>query len=311
MVKILVIGDLHGRMPRIHFKDFDYIICVGDVCDDRGFRPYINKWFSFLKNNEHISFDKFLGKEFSPRKEEVLLKESISRGRRILEYLNSFGKPVFFVPGNWDDSYGPTKIKNPDKNDYSYSRAFLDYWLGRYSNEGLIGGLENVYDLQYRLYSDEFVNILGYGLISGPEDFKGRFSKSNLTKKQKTFLLNLAKKIPLRLSKLWLKRNRKAVSIFVTHNVPYGVLDKIKDKKSPGHGKHAGSTVARDFCLKKKPEICVGGHVHEHYGKKKLGSTTVINAGYGKDAQVLLDIKGKKVRVKFVESLKEKYGKKS
>ena len=48
-MKILVIGDLHGRKPKIHFKDFDCVIQVGDVCDDSKFRPYIKKWFKLAR----------------------------------------------------------------------------------------------------------------------------------------------------------------------------------------------------------------------------------------------------------------------
>ena len=32
MVKFLIIGDLHGNKPKIHFKDFDAIIAHGDFC---------------------------------------------------------------------------------------------------------------------------------------------------------------------------------------------------------------------------------------------------------------------------------------
>jgi len=311
MVKILVIGDLHGRMPRIHFKEFDYILCVGDVCSDKDFRPYINKWFKFLKTSEEkLSFKQYLELEIRDKSYDFLIDESILAGRKVLEYLNSFNVPVLFVPGNWDESYGPTRIKDMDKNDYTYSRGFLDFWLGRNSNKKLISRLENVYDLQYRLIEFEGLNFLGYCLISAPENFDKRFKNYDLTSNQRESLLKLSKKIPKRLNDLWKKRNKKVPSIFVSHNVPHGVMDIIYDKKSHAHLKHAGSTVARDFCLKKKPEICVGGHIHEYYGRRKLGETIVVNAGFGRDAQVLLEVKGKKVKVEFVKSLIEKYRKK-
>ena len=47
--KFLIIGDLHGNKPLIHFKDFDAIIAPGDFCSDKYLRPYLNKWFEYVK----------------------------------------------------------------------------------------------------------------------------------------------------------------------------------------------------------------------------------------------------------------------
>lgn len=314
MVKILVIGDLHGKMPRIHFKDFDCIVCVGDVCSDKFLRPYYKKFFKLVKKvgvEEIINFKDFADAELGKGGHDVLMEKEMVAGRKILEYLNSFGKPVFFVPGNWDNSYGPTRIKDMDKNDYNHLRTWLDWWLGRRSNKKLAGGLENVYDLQYGLYSSDEFNLIGYGLISGSERLMKKVREAEVTKKERAILKKLSLEIPSRLVELWKKRNKQAPTIFISHNIPYGVMDKIKDKDSHAHGKHAGSTVARDFCLKKKPAVCVGGHIHEHYGRRKLGETVVVNAGHGRDAQVLLEVKGKKIKVNFVESLVEWYKKRS
>ena len=34
-MKILVLGDLHGEKPKLRIKDFDAIVCFGDVCSDK------------------------------------------------------------------------------------------------------------------------------------------------------------------------------------------------------------------------------------------------------------------------------------
>jgi len=312
VVKILVVGDLHGKMPRIHFKDFDYIIQVGDVCSDKLLRPLYKKYFQLVKKlkDDVPNFDAFVNAELGVGKHEKILEEETKVGRRVLEYLNSFGVPVFFVPGNWDNSYGPTKIKDMDKNDYTYWKTWLDWWLARHSNEKLVQGLENIYDLQFGLYSDKF-NVLGFGLISGPERLE-RVKKLKVSEEKRKKLKEYSDKIPNRLSMLWKKRDKKLISIFISHNVPYGVLDKVIDKNNYANGKHAGSTVARNFCLRHKPDICIGGHIHEHYGRRKLGKTVVINSGFGRDAQVLIDIneKTKKFKTKFVDSVVKKYRKK-
>lgn len=315
-MKILVVGDLHGTMPKIYFKDFDYIVQVGDVCSDKGMRPFYKKWFVLAKKvgvDNLPTFEDFVNQEFGSREYKRVMKESLVEGRKILKFLNSLGKPIFFIPGNWDQSYGYSKIKDMDKNDYNYVKTWIDWYLGRRSNKKLVGGLKNVYDLQFGLYSDENVNVLGYGNISGPDDFSKRLKRYNLTDPQKEKVKNLSKEFPNRLNKLFLKRNKKVPLIFVSHNIPYGVMDIIKDKKSYAHNKHAGSFIARSFCLKKKPLVCLGGHIHNYYGKRKLGRTLVINSGFGRDAQVLIDIdeKKRKIRkVQFVPSLVKKYRKK-
>lgn len=315
MVKILVIGDLHGKKPRIHFKDFDYIISVGDICSDKFLRPYYKKYFKFVKRigkDEVMSFSDFMDSELGRGKQEELEEKQMFEGRKILEYLNSFGVPVFFVPGNWDNSYGPTRIRDMDKSDYNNLKIWLDWWLGRRSNKKLVSGLENVYDLQYGLYKSDEFNVLGYGLISGAEKFEKKLKKIVASKREKSMLKSKMSEIYGRLNKLWNKRNENAVSIFVSHNVPYGVLDKIISKGSYADGMHAGSTVARNFCIKKRPEICVGGHIHEYYGREKLNDTVVVNSGYGADAQVLIDINDKtgRFKMKFVDMVKKRYRKK-
>ena len=326
MTKILFIGDLHGRMPRIHFKDFDYIVMVGDIASDKYLRPYYKKWFRLIKKvgKDVMNFSDFMDKEFEKGGYEKLSEKQMDIGREIMKKMNSYGVPVFVIPGNWDNSYGPTKIRNMDKNDYNYFRTWIDWWLGRRTNKKLVSGLENVYDLQYGLYRDDFVNLIGYGNISGPERFdrfKKRSKDYDYDDLQRKELMTISSEIPKRLNKLFFKRNRNVPTIFVSHNVPYGVLDTIVDKSNHANGKHTGSMVARDFCLKNKPEVCVGGHVHEHYAKKRLKDTVVVNAGFGSDAQVLIDIKAgskkkkvdgrnPKIKFEFVESLRKRYKKK-
>ena len=129
-MKILVIGDLHGKKPVIGFKDFDCIVQIGDVCDDRGFRPYLNKFINLLRQGKEVSgMDEFIISKVGKKGFNRIVSESLSRGHEILRYLDSFGKPVFFVPGNWDESYGKTKIKDMDKSSYNYLKAFFDFYL--------------------------------------------------------------------------------------------------------------------------------------------------------------------------------------
>ena len=95
--------------------------------------------------------------------------------------------------------------------------------------------------------------------------------------------------------------------IFISHNIPYNTkLDIGKDKNSYAYKKHLGSYVARKFCEKYQPLLCVGGDVHEGKGKDKIGKTILINPGFGKDAQVLIELNQEKGKIKKIEFYKKK-----
>jgi len=306
-MKILVIGDLHGRKPRIHFKDFDCIIQVGDVCDDSKIGPMYKKYFELLKNPEGlgIGLDDFFIKEIGKRKLQQYEKESLKNGHEVLKYLNSFGKPIFMVAGNWDESYGPSKIENIDKSDFHYRKAFYDWYLGDKINPKLIKGLKNIKDCMHRNHVFLKVNLLGYGLSSGAELLKKKGKKLEVSKKQFGILKVSLNKILNKIFSAYKKRNKKFPVIFISHNVPYNTkLDIIKDKKSYAYKKHLGSYVARKFCDKYQPLLCIGGHIHEHFGKTKINKTTVINAGFGGDANVLIDLDEEKGKIRKIEFYK-------
>lgn len=70
--------------------------------------------------------------------------------------------------------------------------------------------------------------------------------------------------------------------IFLTHNVPYNTrLDKITSKDAPkaARGKHYGSFLERQMINRFKPDLVICGHMHENFGKQKLGKTLVVNVG--------------------------------
>lgn len=308
-MKFLVIGDLHGIIPKIHFKDFDAIIMTGDVASDKGFRPVKNKWVRYLDKGGSVDLGTFMEKELGKRKIKQLEKESLKVGRKILERLNSIGKPVFIVPGNWDESYGETRIKDPDKSPYHYMKMFLDFYKGGEMNKRLINGLKNIIDCHYKLHRFNGINILGFGLSSARENPVSRRLKKRVSKKQYETLKRTYKIILYKLRKQYEKRDKKFPVIFLSHNVPYNTkLDVINIKEKRFDKEHYGSVVARWFCQRYKPLLCIGGHMHEHFNKTKLGKTMVINAGFGKDANVFVDIseKGKIRKIEFYKGYKGK-----
>jgi len=315
-MKILVVGDLHGRRPVLLTKDFDVMVFVGDVCDDREIAPLYKAYFRKLKNvgesDTFLDFEKFVAWRLGGSKKlDVRERRSLKKGAEIMKYLDSFGKPIFMVGGNWDLSYGRTRIKNMNKNYYNYLKFFYDSWVGDELNPKLVKGLKNVRNCM--LHNVEFggVNFVGYGLSSAPEDLKVRMKKAKdkgndevLSGVEIGRLKRAYDRIIGKLVGAYKNRNKKFATFFISHNVPNGTkLDVVKDKKSYAYGKHLGSTIARWFCARFKPVICVGGHIHDHRGRGKIGKTIVINPGYGKKAQVLIDFDVEKKRIKSVKFL--------
>lgn len=288
-MKILTIGDLHGNKPMIHFKDFDAIIAPGDFCSDALRKYYFEAIREKMKNPEsELKWYEIIGKE----KAEKMLDKSWKDGRKILEFLNSLDVPVFVVPGNWDQ-FGEkdSKFKREKENRYSH----------------LIKGLDNLRDVHFKRKTLEGFDFVGYGVVSGPEVPQYKEDKDRLTmkelKEQKDNYYTRKK----RLSKI-LQQAKNPV-VFMPHNVPFKTtLDKITDKTSPKYGYHYGSVIARELVEKYQPLLCIGGHMHEHFGKQNIGKTVCINAGFGSKVNTLIDLDEQKGKIREIKFYPRTYG---
>ncbi len=306
-------GDFHGKFPKLkaNLKDVDCIVQIGDVCGDKELDNFYEKLFKHLKKNPETKFSEFKRK-FGKKKYDDICDRSLKKGIKVMKKLDSLGKPVFFVPGNHDESYGKSRIKekNFEKSTYNYFKSFLYFLNSKESNPKLVKNNDNIRDCQFKSYEFKGLNFIGYGTSSSPEDISRKKLKkkkrSSLTSKEKTRLKKAYKKLLRNLDDAHKKTNKKLPTIFITHNVPYKTkLDKIKSKGSISDRKHAGSNVARWFVEKHKPVLCIGGHIHEKGGKKdKIGNTTCINVGSAHEVQVLIDIDEKKGKVKSVKFIK-------
>jgi len=286
-MKFLIVGDLHGHVPKIHFKGFDAIIAPGDFCSSHKTIKYMFKALGErLKNPE--SKKKWYD-YISKTKAKKLVLESISDGRVILEKLNSFGVPVYLVPGNHD--------LTPDKK--------AEWQLLKKNHyKGLKKGLRNLVDVHHKIKDTGEHKIIGHGLSSGPEypqyeEDLARYTPKELLKKLKSY-----KKLYNRVDKLFLKAKKPI--IFLTHNVPFNTkIDKIVNKDSPRDGQHMGSIIARELIDKYQPLVSIGGHMHEHFTKVKLGKTVCINSGYGSNVNILMELEGNKIKkLKFYKGKK-------
>ncbi len=306
-MRILVVGDLHGKMPVIEDKDFDCMVVTGDVCSDSILGPFHREFFTRDKAKGGgmgmIAFirNKLGGQEYFDKAK----RDSLDVGRTAMEYLDSFGKPVFMVAGNWDQSYGRTKIKDRDKDYYSLKKSFYDYYLGDRINPVLTEGLGNVHDCMFQCHEFGGVNFIGYGLSSGPEKF-GMITRKKgdggLNRVQVEKLKKAEKLIENKLKNAYRgRKNKKLPGFFISHNAPYGTkLDVVEREGCVRNGAHMGSTVARDFCLKFLPAVCVGGHVHEGKGEDLIGKTVVLNVGMGLGFVDFDEVKGRVKNVGFV-----------
>lgn len=288
-MKFLIIGDLHGNKLKIHFRDFDAIIAPGDFCLDEA-RKYMFqalRW-NMQNPNANIEWYDIVGK----KRAKKIVQRSIAKGREILEELNSFGVPVYTVPGNWDWT--------GDKDAYWYIER-ENHW-----KKILIKGLKNVFDVYHRRISTKEFDFIGHGITSGPEYPQYKKDKKRLTKKESLRMKKEYKKLYARIAKLFQKASRPV--IYLSHNVPFHTkLDKITNKESPRYGYHYGSFVSRKIIERYQPLVCIGGHMHEHFGKDKIGRTIIINAGFGSEVNTLLEIeKGKIKRLEFWDGKKIK-----
>ncbi len=306
MVKFLIIGDLHGHQPKIHFKDFDAIIAPGDFCSDQGTRKYKDQWVRSLKKNKRLSLGQYIEQHLTKKQLKKIDQDSLRVGRSILRFLNSFGKPVFLLPGNWDQSFA--NVEEPEHMRKISTELMRRHRLfsAKKTNPFLTKGLKHLRDCQFQSHTFGGLQILGYGLnmvpeipVVGTSYFKRIVKKKKLTKQDWKKVLHSYEKLFGQLTRLL--DDRKLPILFLSHNMPFNTkFDKIKAPGSEMHGEHYGSVIARDFILKYKPLVSVGGHMHEYFGKIRLGKTVVINAGFGAKVNTLLEInEGKITSIKF------------
>ncbi len=276
-MKFLIVGDLHGNKPNIYFEGFDAIIAPGDFCSDAP-RKYM---FQALRENlqnfdSKVEWYDLVGK----RKAKKMIKKSLSDGRKILEQLNSFGVPVYIVPGNWDW----TKERNSDWD-----------FLKQDHYRTLTKGLSNIIDVHYRIVDIGNYQIIGHGISSGPEYPQYKEDLERLKPKELAKIKKEYERDSKKVASLFGKASKPV--IFLSHNVPFNTpIDEITDKDSPRYGYHYGSLIVKEMIYKNHPLVCIGGHMHEHFTKCKVGKTTAINAGFGSYVNVWMELLEDKIK---------------
>ena len=318
-MKILAVGDLHGKIPVKLKKEagkVDLILCTGDFANANRIRKIIFKTWGDKKWFEMVGLKK--AREYE--------KESFDSGLDILKQINKLAKKMFFIWGNTDFYKEHTTSEPP-------------VIMPGYYNEK-IKELKNLVLIDKKKRRINNFDVIGYGgYVDATEFIKNPIDKD---KKKQEKRLKRYEKDKDDLKKLFSKKKPKNF-IFIIHcPPPYGYFDNVKLRSSPMYGKNVGWEPYNDiikktlssphlkrcglfgfsgcseksesciatFCnlkvavyfsdIKKyKPLLVVCGHIHENQGKKRLGRSWIINTGAacdGKAAIIETDDKKKKIK---------------
>ena len=285
-MRIFVTPDLHGEKVEV-YSDYDRIVCIGDYRSSPQ-RKYI---FKALRINREEGIDINWQDLVGEKKARKLYKKGEKEGIRLLKHLKKLSKPddLLLIPGNWDNTKEEVTFWAPN---YKVNRGDIDH-------NSLIKKLGGIKDFHKKKVEFKNFIIIGYGISNTPElpiKHKDEYTKKEYDKIKKKYdkvLEQCAKHFR------YAKKKKKPV-IFFTHNVPYNTkLDVVRNKDSPGDGMHLGSYMARELVEKFQPKICLGGHMHEHYGFDKINNTLIVNVGYGKKKNTYLEIKEKDIKVEL------------
>ncbi len=263
-MKILVIGDPHGKLPKRIPKKVDLILITGDIGKADLARK---KFFENIKRKSGGLPEK----EYSPKQEKELYMEIYNSTLKVLKSLSKFA-PVYSILGNVGVLTDVQVKKEREK--LGINLPYIRPEIANIKNFHLVrNSIRNIGGLRVGFLEH-------FNDMSWIKEFKEKDKDAIKTARKQTIK---AKKILK-----WFDY----VDILVCHAPPYGVLDKVNFPGIPKDwkGKHAGSKVILDYIKKKQPRYVFCGHIHEGKGKKKIGKTIVYNVGSMGDF-VLLDIK--------------------
>jgi Icc-related predicted phosphoesterase len=280
-MRILAIGDFHGRFPSKLFnlaksRDIDLILVTGDFAGISKIRRLIFKNWAGKKWYETIGL----------KAAAKLEKEGFDSGLKILIKLNKIRRRIPIIWGNSD--FYEDDLVEPE-----------EILPGNYAD--FLKMMKNLYLVDRKMKKFAGLEVVGHGgyvdvtdFITHPVDKDKNKQKKRLSryKKQGRELFNIFKKY------------KPKDFIFLIHYTPLNCLDKVRFKGSPMNGKHVGFEPYNKVIKKYKPFLAICGHMHENQGKCKIGETLVVNAGSareGKAAIIEIDEKKRKVlNVKFL-----------
>jgi Icc-related predicted phosphoesterase len=284
-MKVLIIGDFHGKFSKklegeIKKTKPDLILSPGDFCGDE---ILVRFFFENIYGKEEISLEYL----FIYRYLEMV---SLNAGISLIKSFKKLKIPIFAIRGNWDPSpFGSDLVGELDEEDLKKVEffeklqtkkfSFIDLGLKEFDSFVLVGGA-----------SSSSPQRIQKGMVEGlvkKEEMSLREAKEyvsvlkkNWNKRQELYEQNFKKAIKIR------ERTGKKI-VFLTHNCPYNTkLDKVK--KGLVKGKHYGSYQEKLIIKKFKPDLVFCGHMHENFGKDKVGKSVIYNVGSALDGKFLV-----------------------
>lgn len=256
-MRILAIGDPHGnlaKLRKIPKKGVDLILITGDLGKADLARKQAFKNINRKKRG-------LKGLKETPKEEKAIHMEIHDSTLNILRYLSKFA-PVYTIQGN----VGIPTLADVRKEKEKFgirvpsTRHVMDKMKG-------VSMVKN----RVRVINDLRIGFLEYYTdVSWVRNFKpGDYQKKMKRARKQT---DRARRV--------LKRFGK-VDIFVCHQPPFGVLDRVNFPGAPKdwRGKHAGGKAILDYVKKAQPKYVFCGHIHEGEGHRKVGRSEVWNLG--------------------------------
>ncbi|MBU2612191.1 MAG: metallophosphoesterase [Nanoarchaeota archaeon] len=297
-MKLLVLGDFHGKFPSklysiIKKEKIDLVVSIGDYPPFH----YRKLWFKHCYGKE-----KELWEVIGKKKYKELVMNDLKRGEEAIRKLNNVSVPVFTVLGN---------IDYPSTEDASDFKPKINKGMPNWEKKNLLlDRLKSYHNIQRFDYKAlRFGDLVFIGMRG--HSFPGRVKSKGYAKH---------KKILEKLFNKFKKENKSGKVIFVSHITPYNTkLDKmglkpLKAALKGDYGKvikksklkrHYGSKMARRIILKYQPILFFGGHIHESKGKQKLGKTLLINPGAIHEGNFsIVDIDNEKGKINSSKILK-------
>jgi len=259
-LKILAIGDFHGKFPRKLKKianSCDFVLCTGDFGGSDKLLKIIFKYFY-----------KDWTEEVGMKKAKQMIIEDYNSGKKIINELNKLKVPVYTIHGNWDFEESRHKKRSAGLKIRKYSDIIKER-------------KKNICFLKKQIKKIKDLKVYSFGGLVTASIYLTK--ESGFDKKERS---KYKKRHEIEKKQLF-RKGRKDIDILLAHYTPYGYFDIVKSghKENPMEKKSVGFKPYTQFIKKFKPRLFICGHMHEYQGKKKLGNTLIVATGSAKEGK--------------------------